>query len=511
MQRTPRLPSRLQSPGLSLLGLLLLTVLSCSKTAGPFVALKVSGLPPETTKLRVTATYLDVPQTREIDVVAGTQEVPITLDFPADSFGTLKVTAEATDGSCALARKESSFELADNQLYDQGVVTLDPVPLTACSFKTFKLKVAISDPTGGSVLSSVPGIDCGATCEANFRPNTQVTLNAKVFLGYDIVSWSEPSCGTSVNCPLTLTADKTVTLTIAPCTGWCEESPPAVTTDLYSIWAADANTAYAVGASGVILKRDVTGWQQMTSNTGQPLYGVGGFQSALYAAGGAGTVLSFEGGRWVKITVPDGAKNETLRTASVDQAGYAFALGTKGTYLRRDPGAQAFVVDGADLKMKDILASDVKTGGLGALGGNRTFVTADSRVFEYSCFINRGEQNLSIGAINDVWMQDADTVYVVSATGAIRRGTRNGLLCTLGNWATQASNVTTALRSIHGTAANNIYIVGDNGVVLKSTNGTTWAPETVAKAGTKQLNGVYTVGTDVYVVGNNGLILHYRP
>jgi len=67
------------------------------------------------------------------------------------------------------------------------------------------------------------------------------------------------------------------------------------------------------------------------------------------------------------------------------------------------------------------------------------------------------------------------------------------------------------LNGIWGSSINNIYSVGTNGKIIKSTNGTyssSWT--TITSPTTKNLNGVYGASDEyIYAVGEDGTILYY--
>ena len=74
-------------------------------------------------------------------------------------------------------------------------------------------------------------------------------------------------------------------------------------------------------------------------------------------------------------------------------------------------------------------------------------------------------------------------------------------------WTAQTSGTTAYLRGIWGSAANNLYAIGELGVILRY-DGTAWSP--VSTGTTLGLNGIGgSSGSDIWVVGNNGAILRY--
>ncbi|MEA1053469.1 hypothetical protein U5801_27235, partial [Lamprobacter modestohalophilus] len=100
----------------------------------------------------------------------------------------------------------------DDQGHDVVMLPMTETPLGG----GYALSVSTS---GHGVLSSTPaGIDCGATCEANFPADEQVTLTAVADSGYRLDSWGGACAATpasSNSCTLTMDSAKTVTATFS--------------------------------------------------------------------------------------------------------------------------------------------------------------------------------------------------------------------------------------------------------------------------------------------------------
>ena len=79
----------------------------------------------------------------------------------------------------------------------------------------FTLAVSKSGTGAGSVTSSAGGINCGATCAADFDAGTNVTLSATPASGSVFAGWSGACTGTG-SCAVTVDAAKAVTAAFAP-------------------------------------------------------------------------------------------------------------------------------------------------------------------------------------------------------------------------------------------------------------------------------------------------------
>ena len=80
------------------------------------------------------------------------------------------------------------------------------------SDSTYALTVSKAGVGSGTVTSTPPGIDCGATCSATYTSGTTVNLTAAAASGSTFVGWSGACTGTG-SCAVSMTAARTVTAT----------------------------------------------------------------------------------------------------------------------------------------------------------------------------------------------------------------------------------------------------------------------------------------------------------
>ena len=79
----------------------------------------------------------------------------------------------------------------------------------------FNLKVKDAGTGTGTVTSSPSGINCGATCEAEYESGKEVTLTATPEGGSTFSGWSGAGCSGTGTCKVTMSAAKEVTATFA--------------------------------------------------------------------------------------------------------------------------------------------------------------------------------------------------------------------------------------------------------------------------------------------------------
>jgi hypothetical protein len=93
-------------------------------------------------------------------------------------------------------------------------VLVDDVKSVTANFQGggFALSVTKAGTGDGTVTSDPAGIDCGATCGANYPSGTVVTLTATPDAGSVFIGWSG-ACTGSGSCVVTMDAAKSVTAT----------------------------------------------------------------------------------------------------------------------------------------------------------------------------------------------------------------------------------------------------------------------------------------------------------
>lgn len=97
--------------------------------------------------------------------------------------------------------------------------------------------------------------------------------------------------------------------------------------------------------------------------------------------------------------------------------------------------------------------------------------------------------------LHDVWAADANNVFAVGDNGTILRRSN-------GEWLAMPSATTASLRDVHGTSASDVWAVGQAGTVLHY-NGTAWSAVSV---GTANFECVYAASaTQIFLCGGSSV------
>lgn len=142
------------------------------------------------------------------------------------------------------------------------------------------LSVGLPGTGLGRVTSQAPGIDCGATCDAEFSKGSAITLVANPDLGSSFSGWSGVGgCGVAAECVLTLNEDLAVSATFDDVAGpepphFLAPSPFVLSTRIPLAWHATDNASgvarYAVryrhvpqsGRFTTYVRIPVAGWKE---------------------------------------------------------------------------------------------------------------------------------------------------------------------------------------------------------------------------------------------------------
>ena len=267
------------------------------------------------------------------------------------------------------------------------------------------------------------------------------------------------------------------------------------TANLNSVHFTDANTGYAAGNNGLIIKTTNGGssWLAQTSNTSQHLNAItfrntssgfivganatinkttdginwntsSGFNGALYdvhfGSGNYGALVGQSG--LVFFTINSGLTytsnaaiiSNDLHGVYFTSTSNAFAVGNGGTIIKSTTGGVAWSIisSGTSADLNDVFFTDVNTGY--AVGNSMILKTTNAGTSwsQYTAFS---------GKINSVYFIDVNTGYAACESGAILKTDNAG-----GTWTIHKEPNNVPLNGIYFVNSAG-YAVGDNGSMFK--------------------------------------------
>ncbi|MGD8396802.1 MAG: YCF48-related protein, partial [Candidatus Eiseniibacteriota bacterium] len=297
---------------------------------------------------------------------------------------------------------------------------------------------------------------------------------------------------------ITLAALALVATSMAACAGW-DLQPGPTTADLYDVTAShgDIDIAWACGAGGTILFTSNGGatWTAQQSGTTEDLYGIAFQELAggpVVAVGAGGMILHTTdlGTTWM---ARDSGTGAALR--SISDFGF-FVVGDGGTVLRSTDEGVTW----------SAMASGT-TADLYAVSGSFSVYAVGAGGTLLSWHSTSGWFARDSGTTADLLGTPlfGATDYVVGDRGLVLRSTDHGI-----SWEPQPTGTLAALRDVQLSVNNTsrLYAVGDGGTILKSVDhGVTWGTQ---ESGTDEdLHGVFFYLDDHrgWAVGTGGTIL----
>jgi hypothetical protein len=276
----------------------------------------------------------------------------------------------------------------------------------------------------------------------------------------------------------------------------------SVTTNrLAGVWARTTSDVYAVGTDA-LLHYNGTTWSAvggaLANNTYRAVSGVAGASvPSVWAVGDNGLAVHDTNGTWSSTTTHSG---NNLRGVWVVAAGNVYAVGDNATILHLSGGVWSSMavprtVD-AGTSLRAVWGSDATH--IWAVGDNGTIIFGNGLTWT-------DQTNGSVDSrLYGVFGNTTTDNYAVGDDGAVEH-TANGT-----SWSKQTSGTGTRIRGAWADAptapyTGDAYAVGNNGTV-QHYNGTTWLNMPTSVTGT--LRGVFgTSSTNLYVVGDNGVVL----
>jgi List-Bact-rpt repeat protein len=140
------------------------------------------------------------------------------FDLPPGATASFNPTSVTAGGSSTLTLTAGASTPLGTYTVEVAGTAPSAVHATTVSFTVaagHKLTVAKSGTGAGTVTSNPAGVNCGSTCSFSYLDGAAVTLTATPAAGSAFGGWSGACSGTG-SCPLTMSADRSVTATFVP-------------------------------------------------------------------------------------------------------------------------------------------------------------------------------------------------------------------------------------------------------------------------------------------------------
>lgn len=264
-----------------------------------------------------------------------------------------------------------------------------------------------------------------------------------------------------------------------------------VSVQLNDLWGANASDLWAVGGNGTILRWNGAAWSKASSGTTANLTDIVGLSAnQIWAVGEGGTILRWNGASW-------SAESSGLTTALHGVAATAstlYAVGVGGKVLTSTGGAWSPL---AAPSTATLTAGWLSTGAFFAVGSSGSAGV----ILRYDAATWTPETSGTAETLYGVWGASAAELWAVGTGGTILRRTGTA-------WSSVSSGTTAGLMDLWGSSANDVWAVGGSGTILHW-DGSAWSKENTASTAT--LHGVFgSSASDVWAVGSGGVILRHK-
>ena len=292
------------------------------------------------------------------------------------------------------------------------------------------------------LVTAVAGLTLGTGC-----PDPGTTSDGGV---------SRDMTGTVTDMPTTTDGGTTVQPLGCSKDGWCWQFPAPQGNGLLATWGSSAQDVWAVGGAGTIVHFDGVRWSIVRSPTNNTLYSIWGSSSKnVFAVGDRGTVLRWDGSAWTQLP-----------------------LGTDGKDV-----AQLYGVWGGDGTDVWFVGNHL-TAGPALLRWNGTTI---SRVL--------APATVKFG-LRGIWGTSKTSIYAAGESGTLLRFDGSA-------WTSFGPPMSASWAAISGISDNNFFVATRTGLIYRWTGtGTGWVLAPTNPSTVSGINGLWSDGTSVFAVGD---------
>lgn len=296
-----------------------------------------------------------------------------------------------------------------------------------------------------------------------------------------------------------------------------EGSPPQTLNQLFAVWGSSSKDVFAVGGAGTILHYDGSHWTPMAWGEGFGFEGVWGSSGTdVYAVGGydgfglaLGVVFHYDGDCWRQVfSTTDFQFTDVWGSG----AGDVFATTSRGGILH---------YDGTAWTSMNVNAGEFNSlGGVWGTGAGNVYAVGENTIWHYDGSAWRLTATVDSRSLRRVWGSGASDVFAVGANYTPTTTEAAVWHYDGAGWTFMPVDKEGMRWSVWGTGPNNVFAVGDewDRGLISHYDGTGWRTTLVTV--TPTLQGVWgSAANDVYAVGGGarngfcctgaGTILHF--
>jgi len=278
--------------------------------------------------------------------------------------------------------------------------------------------------------------------------------------------------------------------------GWYEYENSPTSKDINAVTMVDADTGWAVGYWGEILRYRNKRWTVFYTWPTEYLQDVDfGAKNFGMAVGKGGDGAVFNGTTWKSAAVPTTADMWGVAVPP-GQNGVAWAVGASGNCWRWSGGANGYWSRwnlGIVARLHDIYFSSESDGWI---CGNR------GRVLHFA--------NAQWSTVNAATTADLFCIYALSSNNVWAGGTGGNLFHYEGvSWVRTATPTTNTIREMAFNGPTDGWAVCDGGVILRY-DGVEWKKVDINPPTTQNFSGMYMVNNETgWAVGQSGTIYEF--
>jgi hypothetical protein len=265
---------------------------------------------------------------------------------------------------------------------------------------------------------------------------------------------------------------------------------------LQGVWGSSGTDVFAVGGNGTILHYDGSTWSPMANNSSAWLGTVWGTSGTdVFAVGDWGTILHYDGTGWSSMV---SSTSNHLRGIWGSSPSDIYAVGYNGIILHYDGTSWSAMSSGTNINLSGIWgnsANDIFIVGTDSSGTNDIILHYDGGSWSP---VRSGS---TANGLKGIFGFSESNVFAV--------GFYNAILNYDGSkWSYMTIDTPVAPWRIWGASKNSVFAVGKDNYTILYYDGSRWSA--MSSGLVPFLYGVWgSSETDVFAVGDSGTILHF--